>query len=108
MSGDPALHNPSRGSECSGFRSQIDRREMLTQCASGFGAVAFSALLGQELGSSLEAAPLGGVEPPLAKARSVIDPRSDAELWLLTGGGTPPPGAEGRRLTGGGTPPEED
>ena len=72
MSADFRNHSHSGDALCRGQRRLIGRREMLAQCASGFGAVAFSALMGDQLGGLLEAAPIDGQAPPAAKARSVI------------------------------------
>lgn len=60
---------------CGGNHRPISRRQMLTQAANGFGAVALSALLTNKSFASDKAYPMGGIlkdfhHPP--KARSVI------------------------------------
>ncbi|MGB1396851.1 MAG: hypothetical protein ACPG7R_03320, partial [Planctomycetota bacterium] len=64
MSADFRNHSHSGDALCRGQRRLIGRREMLAQCASGFGAVAFSALMGDQFGALLEAAPIDGKTPP--------------------------------------------
>jgi hypothetical protein len=60
---------------CGRFASApINRRQMLTRCANGFGAVALAAMLAEE-GRGGDPAPAGGAQPTLhhaAKARRVI------------------------------------
>ena len=72
--------------ECSGSRPVINRREMLSHCAQGFGAVALSTLLGDQLLAgndpmSKGALDVGGV------AASHIPPRARSVIFLYMDGG---------------------